>query len=162
MPAWEESYLGQLRELAGPERVLMTVGARAVLRDADGRVLLIKRSDNGRWALPAGTMELGQTLHDCAVREVYEETGLTVHRVTPFAIYSGGHLAENVYGHTYQHISLAVRVDEWSGDLLRETDETTDAAFYPLDALPGGATHSVHASLADLARFEAGTPFLLA
>jgi 8-oxo-dGTP pyrophosphatase MutT (NUDIX family) len=139
----------------------MTVGARAVLRDEQGRVLLIRRSDNGRWALPAGTMELGQTLHDCAVREVFEETGLTAHRVTPFALYSGGHVTTSAYGHPYQHISLAVRVDEWSGELLRETDETTDAAFYGLDALPAGATHSVHASLADLARFEAGQPFTL-
>ncbi|MEU4564103.1 NUDIX domain-containing protein [Actinoplanes sp. NPDC023936] len=140
----------------------MTVGARAVLRDSGGRVLLIKRSDNGRWALPAGTMELGQTLHDCAIREVFEETGLTAHRITPFAVYSGGHVSTNVYGHRYQHISLAVRVDEWSGELLRETDETTDAGFHPLDALPEGSTHSVHATLADLARFEAGASFLLA
>ncbi|WP_229073733.1 NUDIX domain-containing protein [Actinoplanes sp. DH11] len=140
----------------------MTVGARAVLRDPDGRVLLIRRSDNGRWALPAGTMELGQNLHECAVREVYEETGLTAHRITPFAIYSGGHVTVSAYGHPYQHVSLAVRVDEWSGDLLRETDETTDAAFHMPGALPDGTTHSVHAALADLARFEAGASFVLA
>ena len=90
MPLWEESYLGQLRALAGDERVLLAVGAVAVLRDAEGRVLLIKRSDNGQWAFPAGTMELGQSLRDCAVREVFEETGLTVHEITPFGLYSGG------------------------------------------------------------------------
>ena len=55
----------------------MTIGARAVIRDPGGRILLIQRNDNSRWALPAGTMELGQTLRDCAIREVYEETGLT-------------------------------------------------------------------------------------
>ena len=162
MPAWEESYLGQLRDLAGPDRVLITVGARAVLRDADGRVLLIQRSDNRRWSLPAGTMELGQTLRDCAIREVYEETGLTAHRVTPFALYSGARPTINAYGHPYQHISLACRVDEWSGELLRETDETLDAAFYPLTGLPADVTESATTALADLAEFEAGAPFRLA
>jgi 8-oxo-dGTP pyrophosphatase MutT (NUDIX family) len=50
--------MGQLRILAGDERTLILVGARCVVRDGDGRVLLIKRSDNGEWALPAGSMEL--------------------------------------------------------------------------------------------------------
>ena len=161
MPLWEESYLGQLRALAGDERVLLAVGTMAVLRDAAGRVLLIERSDNGLWAFPAGTMELGQSLRDCAVREVFEETGLTAHDVTPFGIYSGLNPRPNMYGHTYQHIGLACRVDSWSGELLRETDETTDARFYPLDALPDGVSGSVRRVLADLAAFEAGAPFLL-
>jgi ADP-ribose pyrophosphatase YjhB (NUDIX family) len=162
VPLWEESYLGQLRALAGGERVLLAVGTRAVLRDADGRVLLIRRSDNGMWAFPAGTMELGQSLRDCAIREVFEETGLTAHEVTPFAVYSGLPPKPNVYGHTYQHISLACRVDGYSGQLRRETDETTDARFYPLDEIPGEVSASVRPTLADLAAFEAGTPFRLA
>jgi ADP-ribose pyrophosphatase YjhB (NUDIX family) len=161
VPAWEESYLGQLRESVGPDRVLMTVGARAVLRDAEGRVLLIRRSDNGRWALPAGTMELRQTLRDCAIREVLEETGLTVHEVTPFALYSGEQLTTSAWGQPYQHITLACRADSWSGELLRETDETIDAAFHPVDALPDGAGANTRRTLEDLARFEAGAAFVL-
>ena len=159
---WEESYLGKLRAVTGPEPVLMTIGARAVLRDPDGRILLIKRNDNGLWALPAGTMELGQTLRDCAIREVYEETGLAAHEVTPFALYSGEKLYTNPFGDTYQHISLAVRVDSWSGDLVRVTDETLDAAFHHVGALPGDLAGSVRPTLADLARFESGDPFRLA
>ncbi len=159
---WEDSYLGRLRAITGPEPVLMTVGARAVLRDDDGRVLLIQRNDNGRWALPAGTMELGQTLRDCAIREVYEETGLTAHTVTPFALSSGEALTTNVFGATYQHVSLAVRVDTWSGDLIRVTDETLDAAFCAPSDLPADLSGSVRPTLEQLARFEAGAPFALA
>lgn len=159
---WEESYLGKLRAITGSEPVLMTIGARAVVRDPDGRILLIQRNDNGRWSWPAGTMELGQTLRDCAIREVYEETGLTAHTVTPFALYSGEHLHTNVFGATYQHVSLAVRVDSWSGDLVRVTDETLDAGFFALDALPGDLSAAVPVTLGHLARFEAGEPFVLA
>jgi 8-oxo-dGTP pyrophosphatase MutT (NUDIX family) len=159
---WEESYLGRLRAITGSEPVLMTIGARAVIRDPDGRILLIQRNDNGYWALPAGTMELGQTLRDCAIREVYEETGLTAHAVTPSALYSGERLHTNMFGATYQHVSLAVRVDSWSGDLVRITDETLDAGFFAPGAMPADLAGSVPVALDHLARFEAGDPFLLA
>lgn len=159
---WEDSYLGRLRGITGAEPVIMTIGARAVLRDDTGRVLLIQRNDNARWSLPAGTMELGQTLQDCAIREVYEETGLTAHAVTPFALNSGEALHTDVFGATYQHVSLAVRVDSWSGDLIRVTDETLDAGFYAVDEFPADLSGSVPSTLELLARFEAGAPFALA
>lgn len=152
--SWDESYLGQLRAIAG-ERVLLFVGARAVVRDDAGRVLLIKRSDNGQWALPAGAMELGESIAECAVREVREETGLSADEVTPFALYTGvDYTTTNMWGHTYQLFVTAFAVPRWSGELLTETDETTDAAFYDIDALPQPLSRSVPETLADLAIFE--------
>ena len=52
--------------------------ARAVIFDDQDRILLIRRGDNHLWALPAGTMEPGESVTDCMAREVWEETGLTV------------------------------------------------------------------------------------
>ena len=109
----------------------MFVGARAVVRDNAGRVLLIQRSDNGHWALPAGAMELGESIADCAVREVREETGLRAaagQRVRPLHRPRPHHT--NMYGHTYQVFTTAFRVDDWDGDAGPVTDETTDAGFF--------------------------------
>jgi len=159
--SWAESYMGQLRILAGDERTLILVGARCVVRDGDGRVLLIKRSDNGEWALPAGSMELDETMRECAIREVLEETGLVARAVTPFALYSKLSLAPNMFGHRYQLLSLGCRVDGYSGTLERVTDETTDTGFFATDAFPDGTRSSVHRALADLARFEATGEFAL-
>ncbi len=151
---WAESYLGQLRALAG-ERVLLFVGARGVVRDAAGRVLLIRRADNGYWALPAGAMELGESIVEAAAREVFEETGLIATDLTPFALYTGARYTfTNMYGDTYQLHVTAFRVDAWAGDLRTETDETTDAGFFALDALPEPLSASVPETLADLTSFE--------
>jgi 8-oxo-dGTP pyrophosphatase MutT (NUDIX family) len=151
---WADSYLGRLRAAVGTE-VLLFVGARSVVRDGDGRVLLIRRSDNGRWALPAGAMELGESISECAAREVYEETGLTVREATPFVLYSGArHTVTNMYGHTYQLHVTGFRVDAWDGELLRQTEETIDARFVTPDALPEPLSPSVPRTVADLATFE--------
>lgn len=153
--AWEDSYLGQIRTLVGGDRMLLFVGARCIARDDRGQVLLIRRSDNGHWALPAGAMELGESISDCAVREVLEETGLSVLGVTPIAVHSGPrYTGTNSWGHTYQVFSTIFRVDEWSGELVTVTDETIDAGFFAADGLPEPLSGSVGESLADLAEFE--------
>ncbi|MEQ4303859.1 NUDIX domain-containing protein [Plantactinospora sp. B6F1] len=151
---WADSYLGQLRSLAG-DRTLLFVGARGVVRDEANRVLLIERSDNGYWALPAGALELGESIAECAVREVWEETGLTATEVTPFAMYTGpDRTFTNMYGHTYQLFVVAFRVDAWSGVPLTSTDETTDAGFFAPRALPAPVSGTVPETLDDLAVFE--------
>lgn len=54
------------------------IGIVAAARTADGRLLLIRRGDSGKWALPGGTLEWGETLRVAITREVLEETGATV------------------------------------------------------------------------------------
>jgi len=47
----------------------------------DGKVLLVKRGiepSKGLWAIPGGTLKLGETLQECAAREILEETGITI------------------------------------------------------------------------------------
>jgi len=64
-----------------PTAPIVAVGA--VIVDA-GRVLLVRRGTaplKGHWTLPGGVLELGETLHDGVVREMREETGLTVEPV---------------------------------------------------------------------------------
>jgi ADP-ribose pyrophosphatase YjhB (NUDIX family) len=50
----------------------------AVVTSGDGRLLLQRRSDNGLWAVPGGAVEIGESVSAAIVREVLEETGLTV------------------------------------------------------------------------------------
>jgi ADP-ribose pyrophosphatase YjhB (NUDIX family) len=158
---WDDSYLGQLRARAGDDQILIAIGACCVVRDDDGQVLLVKREDNGLWGLPAGTMELNETVRECALRGLTEETGLIAHSVTPFGLYSRlSDWGPNLYGHLYHHVTLACLIDLYEGKLIRETDETTDAAFHPPGALPDELMPSVVQALRDLEAFDAGGPFI--
>ncbi|MBP0449731.1 NUDIX hydrolase [Kitasatospora sp. RG8] len=65
---------------AGPPRStpLHSVSvAGAVVRE-DGRVLAIRRADNGTWEPPGGVLEPAESIEDGVRREVYEETGIKV------------------------------------------------------------------------------------
>lgn len=55
-----------------------SVSAAAVAVRDDGKVLAIQRRDNRHWEPPGGVVEPGETILECLVREVREETGLTV------------------------------------------------------------------------------------
>ena len=136
MSSFEESYVGQLRKLVGNRR-LLTPGTGAFIFDERGRILLVRRRDNGVWAMPAGMMELAETVYDAMCREVREETGLEVLSATLVAIYSGPRFAwTNQFGSKHQHLGFQFRVDDWSGSLATETDETVDAGFFDPAEVP--------------------------
>ena len=150
---WAESYLGRVRASVGDTDTIFFVGARTVVLDEQNRLLLIQRSDNHRWAIPAGAMELGESMEECAVRELWEETGLRATSLTPYAFYTA-YTYTNEYRHTYQQVLMTFVVDSWEGELLRQTDESVDAGFFPLDALPGPKSFIIDEALADLALFR--------
>jgi 8-oxo-dGTP pyrophosphatase MutT (NUDIX family) len=153
--SWAESYHGRLRALAGDEEVLIMVAARCLLRDGQGRILLIKRSDNGLWAVPAGGMELGDTVRQCAIREVEEETGLTPTKLSPIAILSGADSAEtNQFGHTYQFHTTVFLATAWTGELVTQTDESTDAGWFHPDHLPSPRMAIVDMSMRQLEYYD--------
>src|SRR5581483_5544181 len=69
-------YMKRLRGCVGHDLLVIPCVA-AVVRAPEG-VLLLKRSDDGRWALPGGAIDPGEAPAQALVREVYEETGLRV------------------------------------------------------------------------------------
>lgn len=152
---WSESYFGQLRTLAG-DRTLLLTAARMVVRDPTGRLLLVCRRDNDHWSAPAGPMELGESIEECAVRQLRQHTGLHARTLVPFAMHTGPERTyRNESGDTYQHFVVLFQVREWYGELARATDETVDAGFFPDAALPTPLASNLPETLSDLAAFDA-------
>lgn len=113
--------------------------ASVVVVDAGGRILLQRRRDNEMWALPGGVMELGESIADCARREVEEESGLVVDLTSIVGIYSDPkHVFSYDDGEVRQEFSICFRASVISGDIA-VSDESHEVQFFDtadIDALP--------------------------
>lgn len=152
---WQNSYHGRVRAAMG-DATLMFLGARGIVRDDLGRYLLIKRADNGVWSFPAGAMEVGESLPQCAIRETFEETGIKAERAILFAFFTGPEYTfTNMFGDTYQHVTGSYLLEEISGDLNPDPEEASDAGWFAVDAMPDPLGGMVHWALSHLAEYEA-------
>ncbi|MFF4382011.1 NUDIX domain-containing protein [Kitasatospora sp. NPDC001547] len=112
-----------------PEPNRLVVAASAVVTDPDGRILLQRRTDNGLYALPGGTMDLGESLPDTAVREVREETGLDVEITGLVGTYTDPrHVIAYSDGEVRQQFNVCFTARITGGD-LRISGESTDLRF---------------------------------
>ena len=112
------------------------VVVNCAILDEEGRILLVKRKDNGLWALPGGFMERGERVREAVLREVREETGLEVEIVRMTGVYSDP--ADALYGRLgpeYQVVVLVFRGRVIGGE-FEENEETYGFRYFEVDALP--------------------------
>lgn len=112
------------------------IGVGIVIRNADGLILLEKRSDNGLWGLPGGRIEPGESVVETAIREAKEETGLMIAITRLLGIYSGPKdrivtFPDNVV----QIVDILLEAEIISGELVC-SNESEDLQFFHLLALP--------------------------
>lgn len=109
--------------------------ASAIVVDDEGRILLHRRRDNDMWALPGGVMELGESIGECVVREVREETGLDVEPTGIVGIYSDPkHVFAYEDGEIRQEFSVCFRCRILRGD-VRASDESYEVEFVAAERL---------------------------
>lgn len=109
----------------------LRLGSCAVIFD-EGRqkVLLTKRSDNGLWCLPGGQMDSGESVEECCVREIFEETGLNIRTRRLIAVYSNrDQLVVYPDGNQAQIVVFSFEA-EITGGTLGLSDETTEAGYF--------------------------------
>jgi ADP-ribose pyrophosphatase YjhB (NUDIX family) len=100
----------------------------------DGQVLLVQEMlDGGRWTLPGGWMDMGDTPGGAAAREFREETGYEVRVTKLAAVYD-----RDRHGHPAYYFSILKMffVCELSGGEARTSSETGASAFFLVDQLP--------------------------
>ena len=124
-----------LDDPAAPKANSIVVATSAFVEDDHGRVLLIRRADNGLWSLPGGGMEPGETVTGCAAREVEEETGIGIEVTGLVGIFSNpAHVVAYPDGEVRQSFSICVRARVLNGT-IRTSDESTDVAWISRDEL---------------------------
>ncbi|MFJ9692555.1 NUDIX domain-containing protein [Kitasatospora sp. NPDC101183] len=113
-----------------PKPDALVPAASVVVVDADGRVLLQRRTDNGMWALPGGVMELGESIAGCAVRETFEETGVRVEVTGIVGTYTNpGHVLAYDDGEVRQEFSICLLARPLGGE-PRPSDESFEVAWF--------------------------------
>lgn len=130
-----------------PTRPLVGVGG--VIVD-DDRVVLVRRRYEplaGRWSLPGGTLEVGETLEEGAARELREETGLVVDVGPLIEVFD--RIVRDESGGVQYHFVLVDFLCTPRGGSLAAGDDASDVALVPWDALgPFDLTHKTAAVIA--------------
>ncbi len=128
----------------------LTLGVRGAAFDAEGKVLLVRHSYVPGWHLPGGGVEPGETLREALAREMQEEGNVTL---TGVPVLHGVFFNETASRR--DHVALfVVREFTWGGPLPPNA-EIREAAFFPPDDLPEGATQATRRRLDEIARGEA-------
>lgn len=125
---------GEYIEIVRRERGYATpkVGVRAAVFK-DERILLVREWTDGRWALPGGWADVGQSPAECAAREVLEESGLLTRPVKLLAVYDRNkHVRDLFPFHVYKVFFLC----EIEGGELETSNETTEVGFFGEDEIP--------------------------
>ncbi|MEV6432382.1 NUDIX domain-containing protein [Nocardia sp. NPDC051463] len=99
-----------------PEANSLKVAVSAFVQDSDGRILMIHRTDNDKYSIPGGGMEVGETVADAVVREVAEETGIQVRPLGIVGIFSDPrHVIAYDDGEVRQEFSICFAAEPISG-----------------------------------------------
>src|SRR5215212_124743 len=110
----------------------LMVGCAAIIFQSASRdkILLTRRSDNGKWCLPGGRMEPGESAAEACEREVLEETGLRVAIKKLSGVYtSPDWVIQYGDGDRHQLVAFAFICEQIGGE-LRLSDETTEYGWY--------------------------------
>lgn len=144
-----------LRERMGHDLLWMP-GVTAVVRDDEGRVLLGRRSDNGRWGLVSGIMEPGEQPGAAMLREIEEETGVVARLEALAGVWTQ---PEVTYpnGDRAQYLDLCFLAHHVSGEARVNDDESTEVGWFALDELPDGLAENSRRKLAEALTFDGRT-----
>ena len=112
------------------------VGCDAFVLNEKNQVLLIKRADNGFWALPGGCHDLGETPMECAVRECFEESGYQIKVTRLLGVYSSNRYPYVNYPWIENQFCHVLFRGVLNGGGARTSNETTEVGWFSEDQIP--------------------------
>jgi ADP-ribose pyrophosphatase YjhB (NUDIX family) len=115
-----------------PKATSLKPATSAIVTNAKGEILLQHRTDNNLWGLPGGTMDAGESIAQCVVREVKEETGLDVEPEYLIGLYSDPHhVVSYSDGEVRQQFSICFYC-RLRGGMMKASDESHEVGFFSL------------------------------
>ncbi|MBW4447587.1 MAG: NUDIX hydrolase [Spirirestis rafaelensis WJT71-NPBG6] len=106
----------------------------------DGKIVLIRRRDNGRWALPGGMVDWGEDIPNTVERELMEETGLKLVKIRRLVgVYSAPDRDPRIHS-----ICIVVEAEVQGIMKIQDTLEAMEIQAFPLNSLPPGEMSHDH------------------
>ena len=109
------------------------ISVRVIVLDADQRLLMVKETAEGKWAVPGGWVDIFETVKEAAIKEVKQESGLDIEIVRLLAVLQRERykdyptLVSEVVHYFYAHVT---------GGQLTPSHETEEVAWFDLNHLP--------------------------
>lgn len=130
------NYIMDLRKVVG-HLTIIQVAASVIIENEKGQILLGKRTDNHKWGYAGGSLEIDERVEDCALRELYEETGLIGEELEFFMISSGKEV-HYVYpnGDEVSNVEIIYTCHKYHGELRPQLEEISELRFFEVENLP--------------------------
>lgn len=104
----------------------------AFVQDDQGRILMIRRTDNDKYSIPGGQQEIGETLIEATIRKEKEKTGIDIDVTELIGLYSNPtHVIEHDDGEIRQEFSICFRSHP-RGGRLAESEESKEVDWISL------------------------------
>jgi 8-oxo-dGTP pyrophosphatase MutT (NUDIX family) len=133
-------YMRQLRRKVG-HQLLELPSVSVIVRDAEGRVLLVWHAETGDWVTPGGALEPCEVPADAAVRETWEETGLHVRLVRLAGVYGGPeYVVRYRNGDVNSYAMIVFEAEVIGGTAKPDGSETLEVRFFSREELAPLAT----------------------
>jgi len=116
-----------------PKQPLAGVGAVII---SEGKMILVRRGvepGKGKWSIPGGLVELGETVRDAVVREAKEETGLDVEIVVDRPLDAFGNIDIDEKGSLRYHYILIQFLTRPKSGTLKPSSDVLDAKWVPFE-----------------------------
>ena len=127
----DKKYISKIRSKLGTDKFIVPA-ARIIIENNHDEILIIERADNGNIGIPAGGIEENETIEECIIREVLEETGLTILSLVVIGISSNPILETVEYpnGDCTQYLTIEFYSNKWEGTIRpQDTKEVRAARF---------------------------------
>ncbi len=140
-----DGYIMNLRKKVGKIPLIQT-GSAVILINEEKKILMILNKATLNWGFPGGSMELGESLEDCARRELKEEIGVDAGQMQLMDVFSGQHMhyfypnGDEVY-----NVAAVYTCTDYSGEITPDGIECDVAEYIDPFDLPENVTGFVMA-----------------
>ena len=130
------SRIDYLNDPDAPEANSLVPSGNVIVVNDQGEILMIRRTDNGNWAVPGGAIDLGESMTDAAIRETREESGIDCEITGLVGIYTNPRhvILYTSDGEVRQEFSIVLTARAIGGAPTR-SDESSEVRWVSRDDL---------------------------